>query len=105
MRVFINGFGRIGRSVLRAYMGRPEAWPGMQIAGINDIAAPASSACQFSENAVTCRPARRAQRCDNGVQRPLDFSGCTGVMWVRRLEDVFHSSSVLGVAPNAIGRR
>jgi glyceraldehyde 3-phosphate dehydrogenase len=39
MRVFINGFGRIGRSVLRAYLLSPAKWPGLEIAGINDIAA------------------------------------------------------------------
>jgi glyceraldehyde 3-phosphate dehydrogenase len=38
MRVFINGFGRIGRSVLRAAL--LGAAPDMQIIGINDIAAP-----------------------------------------------------------------
>ncbi|VDC28052.1 type I glyceraldehyde-3-phosphate dehydrogenase [Pseudogemmobacter humi] len=38
MRVFINGFGRIGRSVLRAWLASPERWPGLEIAGINDIA-------------------------------------------------------------------
>ena len=52
MRVFINGFGRIGRSVLRAYMGRPEAWPGMQIAGINDIAAADMCAYLFEYDSV-----------------------------------------------------
>ena len=36
MHVFINGFGRIGRSVLRAAM--QGAAPGVTIAGINDIA-------------------------------------------------------------------
>lgn len=36
MRVFINGFGRIGRTVLRAWL--QGGWPGVQIAGINDIA-------------------------------------------------------------------
>lgn len=36
MRVMINGFGRIGRTLLRAWLkGR---WPGIEIAGINDIA-------------------------------------------------------------------
>jgi len=39
MRVFINGFGRIGRSVLRAALQGPERWPGLEIVGINDIAA------------------------------------------------------------------
>ena len=39
MRVFVNGFGRIGRSVVRAWAERPEAWPGLEIVGINDIAA------------------------------------------------------------------
>ncbi len=36
MRIFINGFGRIGRSVLRA--SAKGAAPGVTIAGINDIA-------------------------------------------------------------------
>ncbi|MBW6506286.1 MAG: aldehyde dehydrogenase [Rhodobacteraceae bacterium] len=40
MRVFINGFGRIGRSVLRAWALAPGRWPGLEIVGINDIAAP-----------------------------------------------------------------
>lgn len=39
MRVFINGFGRIGRSVLRAWAKAPGHWPGLEIVGINDIAA------------------------------------------------------------------
>jgi glyceraldehyde 3-phosphate dehydrogenase len=39
MRIFINGFGRIGRSVLRAWAEAPGRWPGLQVAGINDIAA------------------------------------------------------------------
>jgi glyceraldehyde 3-phosphate dehydrogenase len=40
MRVFINGFGRIGRSVLRAWAQNADAWPGLDIVAINDIAAP-----------------------------------------------------------------
>ena len=52
MRVFINGFGRIGRSVLRAYMTKPETWPGMEIAGINDIAAADMCAYLFEYDSV-----------------------------------------------------
>ncbi len=37
MRVLINGFGRIGRSVLRAWAQEPQAWPDVQIVAINDI--------------------------------------------------------------------
>ena len=48
MRVFVNGFGRIGRSVLRAWAERPEAWPGLEIVGINDIAAPEMCAYLFA---------------------------------------------------------
>jgi glyceraldehyde 3-phosphate dehydrogenase len=48
MRVFVNGFGRIGRSVLRAWAERPEAWPGVEIVGINDIAAPEMCAYLFA---------------------------------------------------------
>jgi len=47
MRVFINGFGRIGRSVLRAWAGDPARWPGLEIAGINDIAAAEMCAHRF----------------------------------------------------------
>ena len=52
MRVFINGFGRIGRSVLRAYMTKPDTWPGMEIAGINDIAAADMCAYLFEYDSV-----------------------------------------------------
>jgi glyceraldehyde 3-phosphate dehydrogenase len=38
MRVFINGFGRIGRTMLRAHA--QGQWPQIDIVGINDIAAP-----------------------------------------------------------------
>lgn len=40
MRVFLNGFGRIGRSVLRAWAAAPQHWPRLEIVGINDIATP-----------------------------------------------------------------
>ena len=52
MRVFINGFGRIGRSVLRAWLGKPGLWPGLQIVGINDIAAPDMCAYLFQYDSV-----------------------------------------------------
>lgn len=50
MRVFINGFGRIGRSVLRAAM--LGAAPGVQITGINDIAAAEMCAYLFEYDSV-----------------------------------------------------
>ncbi len=52
MRVFINGFGRIGRSVLRAYLGAPKQWPGLEIAGINDIADAQMCAYLFEYDSV-----------------------------------------------------
>ena len=52
MRVFINGFGRIGRSVLRAYLQAPERWPGLTIVGINDIAAAEMCAYLFEYDSV-----------------------------------------------------
>ena len=50
MRIFINGFGRIGRSVLRAWAGG--AAPGITIAGINDIADAAMCAYLFEYDSV-----------------------------------------------------
>ena len=52
MQVFINGFGRIGRSVLRAYLQDPDRWPGLDIVGINDIAAPEMCAYLFEFDSV-----------------------------------------------------
>jgi glyceraldehyde 3-phosphate dehydrogenase len=52
MRVFINGFGRIGRSVLRAFLQTPERWPGLEIVGINDIAAPEMCVYLFEFDSV-----------------------------------------------------
>jgi glyceraldehyde 3-phosphate dehydrogenase len=52
MRVFINGFGRIGRSVLRAFLQMPGRWPDLHIAGINDIAPPEMCAYLFEYDSV-----------------------------------------------------
>lgn len=52
MRVFVNGFGRIGRSVLRAWAEAPGRWPGLTVAGINDIAAPEMCAHLFEYDSV-----------------------------------------------------
>jgi glyceraldehyde 3-phosphate dehydrogenase len=52
MQVFINGFGRIGRSVLRAFLQTPDRWPGLKIAGINDIAAAEMCAYLFEYDSV-----------------------------------------------------
>ena len=50
MNLFINGFGRIGRSVLRAWaLG---AAPGVQVVGINDIAAPEMCGYLFEFDSV-----------------------------------------------------
>ncbi|MFT4151547.1 MAG: glyceraldehyde 3-phosphate dehydrogenase N-terminal domain-containing protein, partial [Paracoccaceae bacterium] len=52
MRVFLNGFGRIGRSVLRAWAQHPAAWPALEIVGINDIAAAEMCAYLFQYDSV-----------------------------------------------------
>lgn len=52
MRVFINGFGRIGRSVLRAWLLSPDRWPGLEVVGINDIATPEMCAYLFEYDSV-----------------------------------------------------
>lgn len=50
MRVFINGFGRIGRSVLRAWVQGGDQ--DLQIVGINDIAPPEMCAYLFEFDSV-----------------------------------------------------
>ena len=51
VRVAINGFGRIGRTVLRAWAQRA-AWPGVEIVAINDIATPETCAYLFEYDSV-----------------------------------------------------
>jgi glyceraldehyde 3-phosphate dehydrogenase len=50
VRVAINGFGRIGRTVLRAWSGG--AWPGVEIVAINDIASPEDCAYLLEYDSV-----------------------------------------------------
>lgn len=50
MRIFINGFGRIGRTMLRAWA--RGGWPDIEIVGINDIAAPELCAHLFAYDSV-----------------------------------------------------
>ncbi|MGJ8587876.1 MAG: type I glyceraldehyde-3-phosphate dehydrogenase [Yoonia sp.] len=50
VRVFINGFGRIGRTMLRAHA--TGAWPDIDVVGINDIAAPKLCAHLFEYDSV-----------------------------------------------------
>ena len=56
MRIFINGLGRIGRSVLRAALAdRAQGgrrWPALEIVGLNDIAAPEICAYLFEYDSV-----------------------------------------------------
>ncbi len=77
MKVFINGFGRIGRTVLRAWAQAPERWPGLEIAGLNDIAAPEICAYLFEYDSVF-GPWRGSVRLDGGVLevdgRPLPLT-------------------------------
>jgi glyceraldehyde 3-phosphate dehydrogenase len=50
VRVAINGFGRIGRTVLRAWAGG--GWPGVEIVAINDIASPEDCAYLLEYDSV-----------------------------------------------------
>lgn len=52
MRVMINGFGRIGRSVLRAWAQDPARWPGVEIVAVNDIATGEMCAYLFEFDSV-----------------------------------------------------
>jgi len=51
VRVAINGFGRIGRTVLRAHALRGR-WPEIEIVAINDIAAPEDCAYLFEYDSI-----------------------------------------------------
>ena len=50
-RVVINGFGRIGRSVLRAWLTSDE-WSGIEVVGVNDIATLETCAYLFEFDSV-----------------------------------------------------
>lgn len=52
MRVLINGFGRIGRTVLRAWAQDRAAWPGVDLVAVNDIAPPETCAHLFEYDSV-----------------------------------------------------
>ena len=47
MRIAINGFGRIGRNILRSYLAREQFWKKfnqIEIVAINDLGSPSDNA-------------------------------------------------------------
>lgn len=78
-RVLINGFGRIGRTVLRAWLAG--GWPGVQIVGINDIADGETCAYLFGYDSVFGRWPGRVDEGDgalviDGRAIPLTHATC-----------------------------
>lgn len=65
VRIAINGFGRIGRSVLRAALSDP-AYPGLEIVAINDIARPEMAAYLFEYDS-TFGPWKGEVRLEDGA--------------------------------------
>ncbi len=63
-RVAINGFGRIGRTVLRAWL--QGGWPGIEIVAINDIASPEDCAYLLEYDSVF-GPLHRDVRLEEGA--------------------------------------
>lgn len=63
-RVAINGFGRIGRTVLRAWL--QGGWPDVKICAINDIASPADCAFLLEYDSVF-GPLQEKVRLENGT--------------------------------------
>ncbi len=93
MRVFINGFGRIGRSVLRAWAQAPLRWPGLEVVGINDIATAEMCAHLFEYDSVF-GPWRGTVALDggalvvNGTAIPLHRSADLSVVDLRGVDVV-----------------
>ncbi len=52
VKVAINGFGRIGRMVMRAAAQNPEAWKNLEIVAVNDLAKAATLAHLFKYDSV-----------------------------------------------------
>jgi glyceraldehyde 3-phosphate dehydrogenase len=75
MRVLINGFGRIGRTVLRAWMQAPGNWPGVRIVAVNDIAPAATLAHLFEYDSVF-GPFRGGVALDDGALQVAGQSLC-----------------------------
>lgn len=68
MRVAINGFGRIGRSFLRAAMERPEYGDDFEVVAINDLAHSDTLAHLLKHDSVHGTWDRRVQTIDGGIQ-------------------------------------
>ena len=66
MKVVINGFGRIGRTVLRAWL--QGGWPGVQIVAINDIADAETCAYLFEYDSVFGRMAQPVSVADGQLR-------------------------------------
>jgi len=87
MRVFINGFGRIGRSVLRAWALASEQWAGLEIVGLNDIAAPEMCAYLFEYDS-TFGPWRGSVALNGGAQSEATLAVNGKVLPLHRATDI-----------------
>ena len=90
MRIAINGFGRIGRSVLRALSTAADRWPGLEIVAINDIAG-LERWLNGSEHSVDTDRGVEHEHQALGVS-PQEIGECLPAPVERRLEILRHEA-------------
>src|SRR3989339_864088 len=66
-KVAINGFGRIGRLVMRAAAQNPEAWKDLEIVAVNDLAKAGTLAHLFKYDSVHRTFAGEVKNTDNSI--------------------------------------
>ena len=71
MRIAINGFGRIGRNILRSYLAREQVWKKfnqIEIVAINDLGSPSDNAHLLKYDSVHGKLKNEVECSENSIQ-------------------------------------
>ena len=71
MKIAINGFGRIGRNILRSYLAKDQVWKKfnqIEIVAINDLGSPKDSAHLLKYDSVHGRLSNQIGHTEDSIQ-------------------------------------
>ena len=76
MKIAINGFGRIGRNIVRSYLSKDQIWKKfnqIEIVAINDLGSPEHNAHLLKYDSVHGKLANQVSSTDKSISKPISL--------------------------------
>ena len=89
MRIAINGFGRIGRNILRSYLEREQVWKKfnqIEIVAINDLGSPSDNAHLLKYDSVHGKLKNEVEYSETSIKSTV----LTLHVFQKRIQQNFH---------------